>query len=124
VTVLRGEDGKELCHVDVQKTIKWAKITGTEILDQTDWPGHWIPIIKVVGEELQPYDQERRCEGIVRPMRDPCKGNNYIISKFVERVGLSPIPPWMMAGGQDEVVHVPCPAAPWREKSRDAELMQ
>ena len=86
----------------VSKSIKWAKIDGLQVLEETDWPGHWLPIIKVVGEELQPYDKERRCEGIVRPMRDPCKGNNYIISKFVEQVGLTPIPPWMMAEGQDE----------------------
>jgi hypothetical protein len=86
----------------VEKTIKWAKIDGCQVLDETEWPGHWLPIIKVLGEELQPFDQQRRAEGIVRPMRDPCKGNNYIVSKFVERVGLTPIPPIMMAGGQDE----------------------
>ncbi len=96
------EDGKEVCHTDSEKVIKWAKITGNEILDQTDWAGHWLPIIQTVGEELQPYDQERRREGIVRPMRDSCMGNNYVVSKFVERVGLTPIPPIMMAGGQDE----------------------
>lgn len=86
----------------VEKSIKWCKIDGCQKLDETDWPGHYLPIIKVLGEELQPFDNERRAEGIVRPMRDPCKGNNYIVSKFVEQVGLTPIPPWMMAGGQDE----------------------
>jgi hypothetical protein len=101
-TVQLDDKGKELCHTEVSKQIKWAKITGCETLEKTDWAGHYQPIIKTVGEELQPYDGERRIEGIVRPMRDPCKGNNYIISKFVEQVGLTPIPPWMMAGGQDE----------------------
>ena len=101
-TVQVDDKGKERCHTEVTKHIKWAKITGNEILEQTDWPGHYMPIVKTVGEELQPYDAERRIEGIVRPMRDPCKGNNYIISKFVEQVGLTPIPPWMMASGQDE----------------------
>jgi hypothetical protein len=96
------EDGKAMTHTETQRQIKWAKITGSEVLEKTDWPGHWIPIMKVVGEELQPYDQERRCEGVVRPMRGACKGNNYIISKFVERVGLTPIAPIVMAGGQDE----------------------
>lgn len=88
----------------VTKTIKWAKIDGSDddVLEETEWPGHYIPIIKVLGEELQPYDAERRAEGIVFPMRDACKGNNYVISKFVERVGLTPIPPIMMAIGQDE----------------------
>lgn len=102
ISVETDDDGKELTHTQQIKKICWAKIDGCQVIDETEWPGHWLPIIKVVGEELQPYDAERRCEGIVRPMRDPCKGNNYIISKFVERVGLTPIPPIMMAGGQDE----------------------
>lgn len=86
----------------VTKSIKWCKIDGISVLDETDWPGHYIPIIKIVGEELQPYDQERRCEGIVAPMIQACQGYNYIVSKFVERVGLTPIAPILMAGGQDE----------------------
>lgn len=102
LTVATDEDGTEQTHTQQIKKIRWAKIDGCQVLEETDWPGHWLPIIKTVGEELQPYDAERRCEGIVRPMRDPCKGNNYIVSKFVERVGLTPIPPIMMAGGQDE----------------------
>lgn len=102
VTVVTDDDGKPVTHVETKRSVKWCKITGNEKLDETDWPGKWIPIIQEVGEELQPYDGERRKQGVVRPMRDSCKGNNYVISKFVERVGLTPIPPWMMAGGQDE----------------------
>jgi hypothetical protein len=107
-----------ISHVDVEKHIKWCKLDGLQVLDETDWPGHYIPIIKVLGEELQPYDQERRCEGIVRPMIDPCRGNNYVISKFVERVGLTPIPPWMMAAGQDEGFEEEYNAANTRTLSR------
>lgn len=101
-----------------KKLIKWAKINGCEIIEQTDWPGHWLPLIKVVGEELQPYDNERRCEGIVRPMQDSCKGNNYIISKFVERIGLTPIVPIVMVGGQDEGYEEEWNAANTRTLSR------
>lgn len=106
-------------HV-VTKKIKWAKLDGCDddVLEETDWPGHYLPIIKVVGEELQPYDKERRCEGIVRPMIDPCKGNNYVISKFVERVGLTPIPPIVMVGGQDEGYEAEWDAANTRTLSR------
>lgn len=85
-----------------QKQWKWADLDGVQVLDENDWAGHYLPIIKTLGEELQPYDKERRAEGIVRPMMGACKGNNYIVSKFVERVGLTPISPWMMATGQDE----------------------
>lgn len=118
VTILTNDDGSEQSHAETTRSVKWAKITGNEILDRTDWPGHWLPIIKTVGEELQPYDQNRRCEGIVRPMRDSCKGNNYVISKFVERVGLTSIPPWMMAGGQDEGYEAEWDAANTRTLTR------
>lgn len=102
------------------KTIKWAKIDGCDddVLEETVWPGHFLPIIKVVGEELQPYDKERRSEGVVRTMMDPCRGFNYITSKFVERVGLTPIPPIVMAGGQDEGYEAEWDAANTRTLSR------
>jgi hypothetical protein len=88
----------------IEKRVKWAKIDGCDddVLDETDWPCPFIPIVKVMGEELQPYDKERRAEGIVRPARESNQGSNYMISKLVETIGLAPIPPWMMAAGQDE----------------------
>jgi hypothetical protein len=84
------------------KRVKWAKIDGCQVLDKGEWAGKYIPIIKVLGEELQPVDGQRLVEGMVQSMIDPCRGNNYMISKWVEMVGLAPIPPWMMAAGQDE----------------------
>lgn len=102
VTQLADENGTPQTHPELVRSVKWCKIVGNEVLDRTDWPGRWIPIIEEVGEELQPYDQERRFQGVVRPMRDSCRANNYMASKFVERVGLSAMTPIMMAGGQDE----------------------
>ena len=31
--------------------IKWAKINGIEILEETEILGEWIPVIPVIGEE-------------------------------------------------------------------------
>lgn len=88
----------------IEKSIKWAKIDGCDddVLEETDWPGPDMPIIEVLGEELQPYDKEKRVEGMVRPMREPCQGNNAMISKFVEMVAMTPVPTLMMASGQQE----------------------
>jgi hypothetical protein len=82
----------------IEKTIKWAKLDGSDEppLDETDWPGPDLPIIKVLGEELQPYDNDRRSEGMVRPARDACQGFNAMTSKWVETIGLAPIPPLQM----------------------------
>jgi hypothetical protein len=86
----------------VQKQIKWAKLDGSQVLDETDWEGPDLPIVKVLGEELQPYDKERRSEGIVRPARHSQEGFNAMVSKGVEEVGLSPIPPFQATPEQIE----------------------
>ena len=86
----------------VEKQIKWAKIDGRQVLDKTDWAGPDLPIVKVLGEELQPYDQQRRSEGMVRSARDAQEGFNAMVSKWVETVGLAPIPPLMVAEGTVE----------------------
>ena len=79
------------------KQIMWAKIDAKQILDETEWEGPDMPIVKVVGEELQPYDNEKRAEGMVRPARGAQEGYNAMVSKWVETVGLAPIPPFQVA---------------------------
>ncbi len=88
----------------VERSIKWCKLDGAnpEPLEETDWPGPDIPVIKVVGEEVLPYDDERRVMGIVRPSKDPSYGFDAMASKLVEVVAQTPIPSIMMRAGQDE----------------------
>lgn len=87
----------------VEKSIKWAKIDGYQILDQGDWAGPDIPIIKCLGEEVHPYDSERRSVGMVSPSAQEANfSGNVMISKMVETIGLAPIAQIMMANGQDE----------------------
>jgi len=85
-----------------EKAIKWAQIDGVQILDETDWPGPDLPIVKVLGEELQPFDQERRAQGMVRPAQDSVMGFCAMVSKWVEMIGLSPIPPFQATPDQIE----------------------
>ncbi len=80
----------------VEQTIKWAKIDGHQVLEETDWPGPDLPIVKILYEELLPVDGERPVHGVVRPMRDSCEGANAMASKLVEVVGLTPIPPLVL----------------------------
>ncbi len=86
-----------------EKQVKWAKIDGCQLLDETDWPSPFIGIIKVLGEELQPDQKHgQRSEGLVRTATGSQRAFNYIVSKFVEVVGLSKIPDTYIAAGQDE----------------------
>lgn len=78
----------------IQKTIRFCKIGGgVQELEKTDWAGPDMPIIKVLGDEVLPFDGKRRAEGMVRPTRDSQMGFNYMVSKQVEVIGLTPIPP-------------------------------
>ena len=83
-------------------TVKVCKLTGVEILEEQEWGGHYIPLIPVIGRELQPFDGERRWEGLVRPARDGQKFYNYAASNLVERMALEPKAPWVGTVGQFE----------------------
>jgi hypothetical protein len=76
------------------RTIRYAQLDGLNEfpLDETDEALPDMPIVKIVGEELQPYDGERRIQGMVRPARDSQFGLDAMVSKQVETVALTPLP--------------------------------
>lgn len=83
--------GDDVRMVD-DSIIRYMKIAGgCMVLDEGEWPSNLMPIIKVIGDEVLPYDEQRRYNGVVRPARDPQVAENYIISKFVETIGLTPV---------------------------------
>lgn len=86
----------------IERKVKWAKLDGYQVLDETDWQSPYLPIIEYVAHPIQPYDAERRAQGLVEPMIDAGRGFNYMLSRWVEQVGLSPLRTIMMAAGQDE----------------------
>ncbi len=79
--------------------IKWCKINGDEVLSSTDWPGRWIPIIPVIGDELD-IDGERITEGLVRHAKDSQRMYNYWKSTETETIALAPKAPYLVAEGQ------------------------
>ena len=81
--------------------IKWVKSNGIEILDETDWPGIYIPVIPILGDELD-INGERILEGIVRHAKDPARMYNYWVSAETEMIALSPKAPFIGAAGQFE----------------------
>lgn len=73
----------------------WAKITGTEILEETKIPSAYIPVIRVAGNESL-IDGERDVRGIVRDMRDPQRIYNYWVTLNTEVIALSPKSPYLV----------------------------
>src|SRR5574341_233185 len=94
--------GKMTREMD-EVTVKWCKLTAREILEgPQEGNGKYIPLIPVIGKELQPFDGERRVEGLVRPAQHGQKGFNYAISNLVEAMSVEPKVPWIGAEGQFE----------------------
>jgi len=97
---------------DIVKTVKFAKLDGVNVLDESDWPGKFIPIVKIVGEEMQPFDNQRREEGMVRASLDSQRAFNFMISSAVELIGLAPKAPFLGIAGQFEGFE-----DPWNQSS-------
>ncbi|TXG78399.1 hypothetical protein E6Q11_01125 [Candidatus Dojkabacteria bacterium] len=76
-------------------------ITAFEELDKVDWAGKYIPIIPVLGDDLD-IDGERELVGMVRYAQDPQRMYNYWASSQAETIALAPKSPFIIAEGQLE----------------------
>lgn len=72
-----------------RKQWKWCKLLGGEDkpIDERDWPGQFLPIITVVGKELNVNGEVVR-KGLVRDLKDPARMVNYSFSAAVETLAL------------------------------------
>lgn len=84
-----------------ERKVMWYKITGTDILDEREWPGKYIPIVPVIGDEVT-LDGKRMVFGMVRFARDPQRMYNYWASAQAEAIALAPKAPFIAAEGQLE----------------------
>ncbi len=75
--------------------VKCYKITGVEVLETYDWAGTWIPLIPVVGEEIEVGDEVFR-HGLVYPMIDSQKAYNFARSAMLETVASQPKAPFLV----------------------------
>lgn len=87
--------------VNTQKRVEWFKLTSTEILDRTEIPCRYIPIVEVIGNEHW-IDGKRQLTGMVFWGQDAQRAYNYARSAFVEQVSLAPKAPFVAAAGQIE----------------------
>lgn len=86
--------------VDV-RTVKWCKTNGFETLEEQDWAGRWIPVIRVVGNEFE-VDGKLYISGLVRNAKDAQRMYNYWVSQEAEMLALAPKAPFIGYGGQFE----------------------
>ena len=86
--------------VDIRK-IKWIKTNGYEILEEADWPGKWIPVVRVVGNEFE-IEGRIYLSGLVRNSKDAQRMYNYWVSQEAEMLALAPKAPFIGYAGQFE----------------------
>lgn len=73
---------------------RWIKANAIEILESSEWPGKWIPIIPVYGQELI-VNGKVMYSGIIRQMADIQRMHNYWKSAQTEAIALAPKAPWI-----------------------------
>lgn len=81
--------------------VKWHKITALEVLESQSWPGIWIPVVRVIGSEID-IEGKVRLSGVVRDARDAQRMYNYAATAEIEATALAPKAPYVMAEGQAE----------------------
>ncbi len=81
--------------------VRYCKINGYEILEEREWAGKWIPVIRIVGNEFE-VDGRIYVSGLVRNSKDAQRMYNYWVSQEAEMLALAPKAPFIGYGGQFE----------------------
>ena len=84
-----------------RKKIKWCKINGYEILEEQEWAGSCIPVVRVIGNEFE-VEGRIYISGLVRNAKDAQRMYNYWTSQEAEMLALAPKAPFIGYGGQFE----------------------
>lgn len=73
-------------------------MTASEILETNDWPGIYIPIVPVYGDEVY-HGNRRHLRSVIRSAKDPNRMFNYWRTTATEMVALAPKAPYLIEEG-------------------------
>lgn len=89
-----------------ERQVKWALLDGEKILEGNDdltdgapWPGQWIPIVCVVGEETD-IDGVVDYKGMIRDAKDSARAYDFWTTSLTEAIALAPLTPWIVEANQ------------------------
>jgi len=88
-------------RISERPKVKYCKINGYEILEEREWAGKWIPVIRIIGNEFE-VDGRLYVSGLVRNAKDAQRMYNYWVSQEAEMLALAPKAPFIGYGGQFE----------------------
>jgi hypothetical protein len=78
------------------RKVRWDKLSGCDVLEETDYPSQHLPLIPVIGHELMVDGQRHLC-GMTRRLMDSQRAYNYERSAFIESMAMQPKAPFMAA---------------------------
>ena len=84
-----------------RKKVMWMKTNGFDVLQEREWAGKWIPVVRVIGNEWE-VDGQMYISGLVRNAKDAQRMYNYWTSQEAEMLALAPKAPFIGYGGQFE----------------------
>jgi hypothetical protein len=91
--MLKGDPGTVIRDV-VRYEIEWYEVVGDKRREKKIWPGAYIPLVRVIGEETIVENKLDR-KGHVRALKDPQRMYNYWTSAAVEHVALQSKTPYI-----------------------------
>lgn len=81
-------------RIDRVRSVEWYKLSGREVLEKTTFPGEFVPIFPVLGNE-EWVEGRRQLSGAIRAARDPQIAYNYERNSAIEAVAMGPKAPWI-----------------------------
>lgn len=76
-----------------KRQVQWFKLNGSEVIDQRDLPGRYIPIACCQGKTLD-INGKRARKGMVANLMEPARMVNYWETMKTERLALAPKAEW------------------------------
>jgi len=83
----------------IRSVVTQRVINTKEVLETNTWPGRWIPIVPVYGDEIN-EEGKRHFESLTRQGKDAQRNFNYWRTASTELVALAPKAPFIGAKGQ------------------------
>jgi len=79
--------------------VKRYVLNALEVLDESDWPSKYLPIIKVTGDTFA-IGGQRVQYGAIRHAKDSQRQYNYLVSRQTQLIDMAPKSPFIGATGQ------------------------
>ena len=83
----------------MQPVIRWCKLNDLEVLEESEWPGEFIPVVAVKCDEYW-IEGKRKLVGAVEPAVDAQIQLNYMMSWRAQLVQMAPKAPYIGTAAQ------------------------